>query len=204
MKYTGTLLPIKETNVDTDKIIPAQYLTTVDKKGLGKHLFDRVRKENPSDYPLDDPHYAKATVLLCQPNFGCGSSREHAVWAIQDAGFKVLVGSTFLDIFLNNAQLNGLWIIRLPAEIVEKLFAEIAKKEVEVTIDMETLTVLFPWGEKATFPLDPFYQQIFVKGLDPITFLIKDQANAIKEFEKKIYYFSSSRHLYHLDSLEKH
>jgi len=183
--HTGLVIPIDETDVDTDKIIPALFLTTVVKKGLGKHLFDRVRKENARAYPVDDPKYRDASIMLCRPNFGCGSSREHAVWAIQDAGFKVLVGTTFLDIFVNNAQLNGLWIIQVAPEIMNRLFLESKEKLQTIRVNMADKIVQLPWDEDYSFDVDPFYEEIFTKGLDPIRFVSEGKSQQIRQFENR-------------------
>ena len=183
--HQGLIMPVDESDVDTDKIIPAQFLTTVVKQGLGKHCFDRVRKENPKAYPIDDPKYKGASMMLCRPNFGCGSSREHAVWAIMDAGFKVLIGSTFLDIFVNNAQLNGLWVVRLPEKIVNRLFDEAAVQNQSVQVDIQECIVELPWDEDISFAVDPFYKDVFTKGVDPLTFIARDMGPALESFEKK-------------------
>ncbi len=183
--HSGLAIPIDEVDVDTDKIIPATFLTTVVKKGLGKHLFDRVRKENPRAYPIDDPKYSGVSVMLCRPNFGCGSSREHAVWAIQDAGFKALIGTTFLDIFINNAQLNGLWIIRVAPEIMDRLFIESAQSVQTIRINITEKIIQLPWDEDYSFEVDPFYSEIFTKGLDPIQFVAKGKEGAIREYEMR-------------------
>ena len=183
--HQGLVMPVDESDVDTDKIIPAQFLTTVVKQGLGKHCFDRVRNENPKAYPIDDPVYKGASVMLCRPNFGCGSSREHAVWAIMDAGFKVLIGTTFLDIFVNNAQLNGLWVVRLPEKIVNRLFDEAAVQPQSVQVDIQECIVELPWDEDVSFAVDPFYKDVFTKGVDPLTFIARDLSKELESFEKK-------------------
>ena len=184
--HQGLIMPVDESDVDTDKIIPAQFLTTVVKQGLGKHCFDRVRNENPRAYPIDDPKYKGASVMLCRPNFGCGSSREHAVWAIMDAGFKVLIGSTFLDIFGNNAQLNGLWVVRLPEPIINRLFDEAAVQPQSVQVDIQQCTVELPWDEDVSFSVDPFYKGVFTKGVDPLSFVRQDMGQATQKYEDRL------------------
>lgn len=172
--YKGKVMPIDEVNVDTDKIMPAEFLTTITKTGLGKYLFERVKTENPNSYPISDPTYEGSTIMLCRENFGCGSSREHAVWGIKDAGFKALVGSTFSDIFVNNCQLNGIWIIKLEQASIDKLFDESKGNSIELEINIKDCSIKLPSGESEYFEIDPFYKEIFMQGLDPIEFLVEN------------------------------
>ena len=171
--HKGKIIPIDAINVDTDKIIPAKHLTTISKKGLGRFLFDQVKKENSECFPIDNPLYKNSTIMLCRENFGCGSSREHAVWAIQDTGFKVLIGNSFSDIFINNCQLNGVWIIKLRKQFIDKMFEKSKKEILEIEVNIKDCHIKLQSGEKERLKIDPFYKNIFMHGLDPIEFLVE-------------------------------
>lgn len=170
--HTGIVVPMDRSDVDTDQLVPKQFLKRVERTGFGKFLFfDWRYAEDGSDNPafeLNQPEYRKGTILLARRNFGCGSSREHAPWAIADYGFRAILASSFADIFYNNCFKNGLLPIRLSEEQIEELFQrERAKKPLELTIDLDRCSIL---GDSVhlSFELDPFRRECLLKGLDDI------------------------------------
>jgi len=142
-------------DVDTDLIIPAQFLTSISKDGYGENLFARLREGNPN-FPLNKPQYADASVLVADNNFGCGSSREHAVWALTGAGIKVVIAKSFADIFYNNSSKNGLLLVVLPAATVDQIIHEAEKGDCVVTVEQGTKTQTITDGSKHSFDYDPF------------------------------------------------
>ena len=170
-------------NVDTDQIIPARFLKVTDKKGLGKVLFSDWRyaeggAPNP-DFVLNRPEAAGCHVLVAGDNFGCGSSREHAPWALVDAGFQAVVSTSIADIFRNNALKNGLVPVVVDAASHAKL---LAKPGAEITVDLETRTITLPDGSRASFPIDGFARYCLMNGVDELGFLLsKEQAIAAHE-----------------------
>jgi 3-isopropylmalate/(R)-2-methylmalate dehydratase small subunit len=176
-------LPVE--NVDTDQIIPARFLKATSKIGLGKHLFadwrfDGAGQAKP-DFILNRPEAAGATVLVAGDNFGCGSSREHAPWALYDYGFRVVVSTSIADIFRNNSLKNGLVPVVVDAAVHAKLLANPGS---EVTISLADKTLTLPDGTKATFPIDPFARYCLMNGVDELEFLLS-QESAIAAFEAK-------------------
>jgi 3-isopropylmalate/(R)-2-methylmalate dehydratase small subunit len=170
---TGVAAPLPVANVDTDKIIPARFLKTLTRSGLGKHLFDGLRydetgAENP-DFVLNRPAYRNAEILVALDNFGCGSSREHAPWALQDFGLKVVIAPSFADIFYNNSFKNGLLPVTLPREVCEALMedAELGANA-RITVDLERQVVVRANGEEVHFDIDPFRKKTLLEGLDEI------------------------------------
>ncbi len=165
---TGTALPLRRSDVDTDQIIPAEWLKRVERTGFGAGLFASWRDDR--SFVLNDERYAGATILVAGENFGTGSSREHAVWAIQDYGFDAVISPRFSDIFRNNCTKNGLAPIVLESDVVGHLLDAIeAQPSLELTVDMERLTVEAPAiGLAASFPMDPPTQHRFLEGLDDI------------------------------------
>ena len=170
---TGVAAPLPTINVDTDMIIPARFLKTIQRKGLGKNLFDAQRyrpdgSENP-DFVLNKPAYRKAQVLVAGPNFGCGSSREHAPWALQDFGIRVVIAPSFADIFYGNSFKNGILLITLPQPVCDQLMDD-AKKgaNARLTVDLEAQTITRPDGSVVKFEIDPFRRQALLDGLDEI------------------------------------
>ncbi len=171
--HTGIVAPLDRVNVDTDQIIPKQFLKRIEKTGFGQFLFYDWRfgadgKEN-ADFVLADPRYVNASVLVAGKNFGCGSSREHAVWALTDFGFRAVISSSFADIFANNSTKNGFLTVRLSEEEV----AEIMRRAVEtrnyqITIDLEKSEVRDEQGFRAKFSLDEFVRHCLLHGLDDI------------------------------------
>ncbi|HEX6423096.1 MAG TPA: 3-isopropylmalate dehydratase small subunit [Acidimicrobiales bacterium] len=178
----GTAVPLDRSDVDTDQIIPAEWLKRVERTGFGRGLFSTWRDDR--DFVLNDERYAGATILVAGPNFGTGSSREHAVWAITDHGFQAVVSPRFGDIFRNNATKNGLVPVVAPPEVGEALLRAVeADPALEVTIDVERRTLSAPAaGIECPFPLDDATRERFLEGLDDIGITLRDAA-AIDAFE---------------------
>jgi 3-isopropylmalate/(R)-2-methylmalate dehydratase small subunit len=160
----GRAYPWGAKNIDTDVIIPAHWLKTVTRTGLGKGAFETVRAE-PGNL-FDDPRYAGAPVLVAGENFGCGSSREHAAWALADMGIKAVIAPSFSDIFSGNAFKNGIVAVVLPQEAIDRL-VEVAKTD-RITVDLETMTVTTPFQDRFVFEMDPFRRDCLMQGLDEI------------------------------------
>ena len=180
---TGTAVPLKRSDVDTDQIIPADWLKRVERTGFEAGLFSTWRDDR--SFVLNDEQYAGASILIAGPSFGVGSSREHAVWAIQQYGFDAVIAPSFSDIFRNNCTKNGLAPVVLSQAAVDQLWALIdANPKVEITVDMERLTVEVPAeGFKESFPMDPPTQHRFLNGLDDIG-ITMTHADEINTFEK--------------------
>ena len=172
-KVTGIAAPLPMVNVDTDKIIPKQFLKTIARTGLGKGLFYELRTDESGtptgDFVLDREPYTKAEILIAGDNFGCGSSREHAPWALQDFGIKVVIAPSFADIFYNNSFKNGMLLVKLPQEQVENLIIVASDPEnPEITVDLEKQEVHAPNGVVYPFEIDAFLKQCLLEGLDYI------------------------------------
>ena len=197
---TGILAPLDRANVDTDAIIPKQFLKSIKKTGFGPHLFDEwryldhgepgmdltQRVKNP-DFVLNQDRYEKATILIARENFGCGSSREHAPWAIKDYGFGVILATSFADIFFSNCFKNGLLPIVLSGETIDRLFeSTYANKGYALTIDLENQSITLPSNEKISFQVDAFRKHCLMNGLDDIG-LTMQHSETIKAFEKTYY-----------------
>lgn len=186
---TDTAVPLEVENVDTDQIIPARFLKATDKAGFGENLFRDWRfdkNDNPNpDFVLNKEEY-KGSILVAGNNFGCGSSREHAAWAIKAYGFKVVVSSYFADIFKGNALNNGVLPVQVSPEFLDKLFLEITKEpSVEVKVDLENQKIAIPSeGISEDFQIDPYKKTCLINGFDDIDFLVS-KLNAIKKFEKE-------------------
>jgi 3-isopropylmalate/(R)-2-methylmalate dehydratase small subunit len=161
---TGIAVPFGAKNVDTDVIIPARYLKTVTRSGLGKGAFAALR-EDP-DNIFDRPRHAGAPILIAGDNFGCGSSREHAPWALADMGFRVVIAPSFADIFAGNAFKNGMLLVALPQAQVDRLM-EVAAEH-EITVDLENQVVTTPFQDRFAFEIDPFRKHCLLNGLDEI------------------------------------
>lgn len=194
----GIAAPMDRANVDTDMIIPKQFLKSIKRTGFGKNLFDELRyldegkpdedcsgrPINP-EFPLNFPRYKGATILLARENFGCGSSREHAPWALDDYGFRSIIAPSFADIFYNNSFKNGLLPIILSDEIVDQLFKEMyAQDGYELSIDLQAQTVTTPSGQAFSFEIDEFRKHCLLNGLDDIG-LTLEQADAIRAYEER-------------------
>ncbi len=188
-KHTGVVVPLDKVNVDTDQIIPKQFLKRIERTGFGQFLFYDWRFSGDgkkiADFVLHDPRYAKASILVAGKNFGCGSSREHAVWALADYGFRVVIASSFADIFANNSLKNGLLTVR----ITEDQVAEITRRAKEIgnyqlTVDLENLRVEDGQGFAATFLMDEFSRHCLLNGLDDIGLTLQHEEK-IAAFEAK-------------------
>ena len=185
---TGVAAPLNMINVDTDMVIPKQFLTTIKRSGLGKGLFFEMRfdangKENP-DFVLNRKPYRKAKILIAGDNFGCGSSREHAPWALLDFGIRCVIAPSFADIFYNNCFKNGILPLILPKKDVMKLMAAAEKgANAKLTVDLEKQTVTGPDGEVFKFDIDPFKKHCLLNGLDDIGLTLQ-HGKKIESFEE--------------------
>jgi len=194
----GIVAPMDRPNVDTDAIIPKQFLKSIKRSGFGPNLFDEwryldhgepgmdnsTRKINP-DFVLNQDRYQGANILIARENFGCGSSREHAPWALLDYGFRVVIAPSYADIFFNNCFKNGILPIILSAEIVDGIFNEIEEAEgYQLTVDLPSQTITKPNGEVISFDVDDFRKHCLVNGLDDIGMTLEHVAD-IKSYEEK-------------------
>ena len=179
---TGIAAPLPMANVDTDKIIPARFLKTITRAGLGKHAFDAIRykadgSEDP-DFVLNREPYRRAQILIAFENFGCGSSREHAPWALADFGITCVIAPSFGDIFFNNSMKNGMLPIRLPREVCEQLMQDAGMGgNARVTVDLERQVVVRPNGEEIGFEIDPLRKHLLLNGLDDIGQTLQHEAS---------------------------
>jgi len=186
---TAPAAPLPLANVDTDKIIPARFLKTIKRSGLGVHLFDTLRydregKERP-DFVLNQEPYRGAQILIAHENFGCGSSREHAPWALLDFGIRCVISTSFADIFYNNCFKNGILPITLPQEDVDKLMDDAARgANAVVTIDLEKQEITGPDGGCIRFDIDPFRKHLLLNGLDDVGLTMQKESK-IASFEAK-------------------
>ena len=196
--HTGLVAPLDRANVDTDMIIPKQFLKSIKRTGFGKYLFDELRYQdvgqadqdcsgrpvNP-EFVLNLPRYEGVSVLLARQNFGCGSSREHAPWALDDFGFRCVIAPSFADIFYNNCFKNGLLPIVLSEEQVDELFKACEAEEgYSLTVDLERQVVVKPDGSEFAFDVDPFRKECLINGLDEIGLTLQE-SEAIQAFENK-------------------
>ena len=200
-KFKGIVVPLDRSNVDTDAIIPKQFLKSIKRSGFGPNLFDEWRyldqgepdKDcagrplNPS-FVLNDARYRNASILLTRANFGCGSSREHAPWALADYGFKVIIAPSFADIFFNNCFKNGILPIVIKEEIIDNIFSKAAgDKPVELSVDLQSQQLVTPWDETIPFDVDPFRKYCLLEGLDDIGLTLQhsDEIRAFEEQRRK-------------------
>jgi len=197
-QHTGIVAPLDRANVDTDLIIPKQFLKSVKRTGFGPNLFDQLRyqdegqpgmdnskRELKKDFVLNDSRYRDATILLARENFGCGSSREHAPWALLGYGFKVVLASSFADIFYNNCFKNSLLPIVLPSETIDALFNEVAASPgYQLIVNLEKQEISTPSTLSIPFIIDPFRKECLLKGLDDIDLTLAKKS-LIKEFEQR-------------------
>jgi len=186
---TGIAAPMPLVNIDTDMIIPKQFLKTIKRTGLGVHLFEEMRYtpegEEIPDFVLNQPAYRDASILIAGDNFGCGSSREHAPWALLDFGIRCVISTSFADIFYNNCFKNGILPVVLPPEAVEHLMEDATKgSNARITIDLDAQTVTAPDGTVFEFDVDPFKKHCLMNGLDDIG-LTLEKAAAIDAFESR-------------------
>ena len=179
---SATAVPLRMENVDTDQIIPAKYLTAVTKEGMGKGLFSWIRY-NPdgapkSDFVLNRPEFQGAEILIAGRNFGSGSSREHAVWALTDYGFRCVISPGFADIFYNNSLKNGLLPVTLPEEVVNMLWDLVEEDpETLIHVDLKRQTVTLPDGQQHSFAIDPFRKLCLLEGLDDLGYISSKEAS---------------------------
>jgi 3-isopropylmalate/(R)-2-methylmalate dehydratase small subunit len=174
------VLPLPRKDIDTDLIIPADFLSRTTKEGYGEYLFDRLRKME-ADFPFNLEKYQDAEVLVVRENFGCGSSREHAAWALADWGIKVVVAPSFGDIFFSNAMKNGILPIVLESELVEKIFAA---GDIEVVVDLPKNTIEIPGVGNYEFAIDPYRKECLIKGIDDMDYLLEHMSD-IAEFDRE-------------------
>lgn len=187
-KHRGRVATLDRVNVDTDQIIPKQFLKRIERTGFGQYLFYdwRFRGDGSPDpdFELNQSRFAGASILLTRDNFGCGSSREHAPWALLDYGFQVLIAPSFADIFYNNCFKNGMLPIRLPERQVEELFRKVRNQgRLELTVDLEQQKIQDDSGESIDFEIDPFRRKTLLEGLDEISLTLQ-QEDAIRAFER--------------------
>ncbi|MBV7255514.1 3-isopropylmalate dehydratase small subunit [Pacificimonas sp. WHA3] len=179
---TGIAVPFGQKNVDTDVIIPAEYLKNPTRNGLAMGAFESIRKGNP-DNIFDQPRHAQAPILIAGDNFGCGSSREQAPWALGDMGFRVVIAPSFADIFSGNSFKNGILLVALPQDEVDRLMV-VAETD-EITVDLDSQTVTTPFQDRFTFDIDPFRKNCLINGLDEIG-LTEQMTPAIGSFEARM------------------
>lgn len=197
-KMTGLVAPLDRPNIDTDAIIPKQFLKSIKRTGFGPYLFDEWRyldhgepemdctnRPLNADFVLNRPRYQGASILLTRRNFGCGSSREHAPWALLDFGFRVVIAPSFADIFCGNCFKNGILPIALDEKIIQQLFEEVEATEgYQLQVDLVTQTVTTPAGEKISFETDAFRRDCLLEGLDEIGLTLQ-HADEIRKFEQQ-------------------
>ncbi len=194
--FTGKVCPLDRSNVDTDAIIPKQFLKSIKRSGFGPNLFDEwryldhgepgmdnsQRPLNP-DFVLNDPRYTGANILLARKNFGCGSSREHAPWALEDYGFRVIIAPSYADIFFNNSFKNGILPIVLDEDIVDEIFRQAGGEQaLALTVDLEGQSLSVPGGAAWKFEVDPFRKHCLLNGLDDIGLTLQ-HVDEIKAYE---------------------
>jgi 3-isopropylmalate/(R)-2-methylmalate dehydratase small subunit len=189
-ELTGIAAPMPLINIDTDMLIPKQFLKTIKRTGLGKHLFDEMRyddngQEKP-DFVLNQPAYRAAEIIVAGDNFGCGSSREHAPWALLDYGIRCVIAPSFADIFFNNCFKNGILPIRLPQADVDKLMEDARNgANARLTVDLQSQLITRPDGSVIAFDIDPFRKHCLLNGLDDIG-LTLEKVSAIDSYEAKL------------------
>ena len=192
IKHKGIAAPLDRVNVDTDAIIPKQFLRKIERTGFGVHLFHEWRymdykgtKENP-EFVLNQSKYRQATVLLARDNFGCGSSREHAPWALSDYGFRVIIAPSFADIFYNNCVKNGILLVRLEASEVDQLFKQAEQQPgAKIAADLERQVVIGPDNKEYSFEINSFAKTCLLNGLDQIGWT-QQFSGQIESYEEKL------------------
>ncbi|OIJ10601.1 3-isopropylmalate dehydratase small subunit [Anaerobacillus alkalilacustris] len=186
--HKGNAAAMDRVNVDTDQIIPKQFLKRIERSGFGQFLFFDWRFNadgtDNSNFELNQPHNKNATILVANENFGCGSSREHAPWAIQDYGFQVVISPSFADIFYNNCVKNGILPIKLTESEVEELLTKADKDVYELTVDLKEQTVSDDQGFSAKFTIDPYWKEMLMNGWDEVSVTLNYEEN-ISEYEKQ-------------------
>lgn len=190
IQHTGIVIPLDIANIDTDQIIPKQFLSKVTREGFGQHLFhdwrylDEAGDQINPEFNLNKPQYSGGSILLTRENFGCGSSREHAPWALDDFGFKAVIASSFADIFYGNAINNGMVPVKLTEAQIDSLFSQMGTG-VTLTVDLQALQVIAPNGERYDFYISEFQRECLLKGLDSIGWTLQ-HIEQIKQYEATI------------------
>ena len=180
---TSKVVPVRIKDVDTDMLYPASFMTTVERTGHGKRLFQQLKAGDPN-FSFNQERYNGSQILVSDWNFGCGSSREHAVWALTDWGIRVVIAKSFADIFSGNAGKNGLLLIVLPEDVVDEIMNQAEKGEYILNVNLETQSVTMPDGTVHHFEYDPFKKHCFLNGLDDIDYIFSHQ-DKIDEFRKR-------------------
>ena len=191
-KLTSKVVPLPAKDVDTDQIIPAQYMTSISKEGYGQNLFRRLKEQDPN-FPLNLDKFKDAKIIIADNNFGCGSSREHAVWALMSGGFKAIIAKDFADIFYNNSAKNGLMLVSLPEDVIDRILEESTDGKYKVTIDLENQVVTLNDDSTYKFDYDPFRKHCLLNGLDDIDYILseKDKITAYQN-ENKLNFSTTS------------
>jgi 3-isopropylmalate/(R)-2-methylmalate dehydratase small subunit len=182
-KVSGKCIPLEMNDVDTDLIIPAQYLTSITRKGYGENLFKRLRENSP-DFVFNLPKYTDASILISQENFGCGSSREHAVWALQEHGIQAVIASSFADIFSGNSLKNRLILIKLNKDKIDEIILNSNTGNYFLSINLEDNKIYSSNEEIFPFEIDPFQKSCFINGFDEIDYLLSFK-HKIKKFKQE-------------------
>lgn len=180
---TSKVVPLPIRDVDTDMIIPAEFLTSVTRDGYGENVFKRLREADPN-FPINQDRFKGSQIMVADDNFGCGSSREHAVWALTGWGLKVIISKSFADIFAGNSAKNGLLLITLASEIVDQLLEAAKAGELTLTVDLAAETVSLPDGSSHSFQYDPFRKYCLLEGLDDLDYML-ERNEAIESYRTK-------------------
>lgn len=189
-QFTGTVCPINRANIDTDQIIPKQFLKRIERQGFGQFVFYNWRFDDEGnkreDFILNDPQFAEAEILVAGENFGCGSSREHAPWALLDYGFRIIIAPSYADIFYNNSVKNGILAVKLTDEEVEALLQKASVPGFKLNINLEEQSVSDSNGFTAHFDIDPYWKKMLLNGWDEISVTLSAE-DRIRQFEEKVY-----------------
>lgn len=181
---SGRVIPLPLKDVDTDMIIPAEFLTSISRDGYGQNLFRRLREKDPA-FPFNQERFKGAEILVADSNFGCGSSREHAVWALRGAGIKVVIAKSFADIFYNNAAKNSLLLVTLPSTAVEGILKDAESGTYSLTVDLEKQSVILPTGTMLSFDYDPFRKHCMSEGLDDVDYILSHKRDIEAFFNRR-------------------
>lgn len=189
-KFTGTVCPINRANIDTDQIIPKQFLKRIERQGFGQFVFYNWRFDDDGnkreDFILNDPNFAEAEILVAGENFGCGSSREHAPWALLDYGFRIIIAPSYADIFYNNSVKNGILAVKLTDEEVAILLERSLTPGYKLDINLEEQSVADNNGFTASFDIDPYWKKMLLNGWDEISVTLSEE-DYIRQYEEKMY-----------------
>lgn len=184
ISLTSAIVPINRSDIDTDQIIPGEYLASTGPGAYGKGLFKRLREQDDA-FSLNQEKYRDANILVVGKNFGCGSSREHAVWALLEYGFRVVIAPSFADIFHSNAAKNGLVTVQLPEEVINKIISEASDGDYQVTVDLANQIISLPDGSEHAFPFDAFRKECILKGYDDLDYLLEHKTE-IENWQEKM------------------